>query len=146
MTIVKKVLKEYGADRPGFAFVDPELEDMYTAFNKNKSSYFIIERKSDNKLIGGAGIGPLHGEVETMCELKKMYLLPDARGFGLGYSLLQTVLTCAKKYSYKKCYLETLKNMEKANQLYNKFGFVILDKPLGSTGHYGCDMWYIKKL
>lgn len=60
--------------------------------------------------------------------------------------MLQKILTQAKEYGYKQCYLETLHNMEKANDLYNKFEFILLDKPLGDTGHYGCDAWYIKKL
>lgn len=146
MMIIKKVLIEYGADRPGFAFVDPELENMHKAYSRKAWSYFVVERISDKKILGGAGIGPLLGAEKSICELKKMYLSIDARGLRLGYSLLQKVLARAKEYGYKQCYLETLHSMEKANTLYNKFEFTLLDKPLGDTGHFGCDAWYIKKL
>ena len=51
----------------------------------------------------------------------------------------------AKKY-YEECYIETLNNMIAANKFYKKYGFKNLNKPLGNTGHYSCDVWYIKKL
>ncbi len=146
MMLIKKVLQEHGANRPGFAFVDPELEDMHTAFNQNNSFYFIVKRKSDNKIMGGAGIGVLQGAHPSIGELKKMYFLPEIRGLGLGNILLQHILMTAKQKGYKQCYLETLLSMDKANNLYKKSGFKILAKPLGNTGHYGCNAWYLKKL
>lgn len=146
MLLIKKVLNEYGADKPGFAFTDPELENMYQAFNNKKSVYFVVVRKKDNKLVGGGGIGLLHGEKNSICELKKMYLLNETRGLGLGYQLLTKLLMWAKENGYSKCYLETIDAMDKANYLYKKCGFNILDKPLGDTGHYGCNVWYIKNL
>jgi hypothetical protein len=30
--------------------------------------------------------------------------------------------------------------------LYEKAGFARIDRPLGSTGHCGCDRWYVKTL
>lgn len=146
MAIIKKVLKEYGADRPGFAFVDPELENLHRAFHTNKSGYFVIERKSDKKIVGGAGFGMLAGSDSSICELKKMYLLPEIRGLGLGSHLLKIIFSHAQKSGYKKCYLETLNSMENANYLYQKSGFTPLINPLGNTGHFGCDKWYLKEL
>lgn len=146
MAIIKKVLKEFGADRPGFAFVDPELEDMQKAFSGNRSMYFIVERRSDKKVVGGAGLGPLAGGDKYMCELKKMYFLTEVRGLGLGKILFEYLLSEAQKKGYEQCYLETLKSMEAANHLYYKYGFKPLAKPMGNTGHFGCDAWYIKKI
>ena len=144
MTLIKTISKEFGTNKPGFAFVDPELENMHKSFSGGRQAYFVIERVADKKIMGGAGMGELAGGKESVCELKKMYLHADARGLGLGYALLETVLSSAKKSSYKKCYLETLKSMVQANQLYQKSGFIPLDKPLGNTGHFGCDAWYLK--
>jgi putative acetyltransferase len=36
--------------------------------------------------------------------------------------------------------------MEAASRLYRKNGFVNLEKPLGNTGHYSCNVWMIKEL
>lgn len=66
----------------------------------------------------------------SVCELKKMYLLPEGRGLGLGQILLDKVLSYAKKKGYKQCYLETLQSMDKTSRLYKKTGFIWLDKPI----------------
>ena len=44
------------------------------------------------------------------------------------------------------CYLETLPNMIAAQRFYEKYGFVRIDEPLGDTGHFECDVRYIKEL
>ena len=98
------------------------------------------------ELVGGAGIGPLEGAPKTICELKKMYLLNEARGKGLGQRLLDNCLEAARKAHYKSCYLETLTHMTHARQLYERNGFRPLNGPIGNTGHFGCDNWYEKSL
>jgi putative acetyltransferase len=146
MVIIKNVLQEYGADQPGFAFVDPELNDLCSAYGKKKCAYLVIEKSIDKKIVGGVGIGPLMGGDSLTCELRKMYFLPQIRGLGLGHHLLEKILSVAKENGYRQCYIETIQDMEKANNLYQKFGFIKLRKPLGNTGHYGCNVWYVKKL
>jgi putative acetyltransferase len=36
--------------------------------------------------------------------------------------------------------------MEAAQKLYKKNGFISLEKPMGATGHYSCNVWMLKKL
>lgn len=146
MKVIKTTLKEFGADRPGFAFTDPELENMHAAYSKKKWKYYVIERKKDHKIMGGAGIGKLAGGPANVCELKKMYLLPDARGNGISYLLLQKLMQDAVQMGYESCYLETLESMHRANKLYEAAGFTKLPIPMGKTGHDGCDAWYLLKL
>ena len=43
---------------------------------------------------------------------------------------------------YRTCYLETLAQMERARDLYERFGFLPLEAPMGDTGHFGCNRWY----
>ena len=74
-----------------------------------------------------------------------MYFLQEIRGTGMAHKLMRIALDYAKIY-YKKCYIETLHNMEAANKLYKKYGFVQLEKPLLQTEHYACDVWYIREL
>lgn len=146
MIIVKEVLKEHHADRPGTAFYDEELSNLYRSYTISQSCFYVIEKISNKKIVGGAGIGPLAGGNKTICELKKMHILPEARGIGLGKLLLQKVLNSAHEFGYLKCYLETLSHFYQAKQLYTKMGFIHLDKPMGNTGHHSCDEWMIKKL
>ena len=75
-----------------------------------------------------------------------MYFLPVARGKGLGTQLISKCLEKAKEFGFESCYLETMPYMEAARKLYTKNGFVNLDKPMGNTGHYSCNVWMLKKI
>ncbi|BBM84594.1 bifunctional helix-turn-helix transcriptional regulator/GNAT family N-acetyltransferase [Candidatus Uabimicrobium amorphum] len=143
-SIVRRVLAEFEFSGPGTAADDTELEDMFATYNKPKTAYFIAVK--DNRVIGGGGFAPLKGSKSDICELQKMYLLPEARGLGLGEKLLRQSLEKAKEMGYKKCYLETAFAMNKARNLYKKLGFTELKKSMGDTGHYRCECWYIKEL
>ncbi len=44
------------------------------------------------------------------------------------------------------CYLETLENMTAAQRFYEKNGFMRIDEPVIDTGHFHCDVRYIKEL
>ncbi|NQY44025.1 MAG: GNAT family N-acetyltransferase, partial [Legionellales bacterium] len=98
------------------------------------------------KVVGGAGISQLENTTDNICELQKMYFLPQARGKGLGARMMMNCLEKAKYLGYEKCYLETLPYMKSAVKLYEKTDFKVLDKPLGDTGHYSCSEWMIKEL
>lgn len=95
---------------------------------------------------GRGGLGTLDGSNKFTCELQKMFFLPEARGIGLGQRLLLLLLDDARTRDYKKCYLETLDRMYQANELYQKNGFQLLEKPLGTTRHDSCDRWYLLPL
>ena len=142
--IVRNVLMEMGAPKVGTAYADSQLDFMFEAYKIPKAVYFVVEK--NERIIGLAGIGPLENEVETICELQKMYFLPEARGLGLGFQMMQKCLQSAKDFGYKKCYLETMPYMEDAQKLYKKVGFEYLCEPLGNTGHTSCPVWMIKQL
>lgn len=144
--LIRTTLAEFGANLPGFAFTDSELDAMYAMYSQEKHVYLVIERSEDGKIVGGAGIGPLAGGDMEICELRKMYFLPEIRGIGLSSVLANDLFERARSVGYKRCYLETLKSMTQANAFYKKIGFMELQEPQGSTGHYGCDCWYAKDL
>ena len=64
----------------------------------------------------------------------------------MGSRLLAQILDAARDAGYEQCYLETLEHMEAARRLYRKHGFVSIDKPMGNTGHSGCNSWMVKDL
>jgi putative acetyltransferase len=142
--IVQSVLLEMGAPKVGTAYADPFLFNLFETYDKQKAIYFVIEK--DNKILGGAGIDQLQSTTENICELQKMYFLPEARGGGLGKKLMDMCLQAAKDFGYQKCYLETLPYMEAAQKLYIKTGFRNLEKPIGVTGHNACSVWMIMDL
>lgn len=142
--IIRTVMPEFGADGPGFAIHDPEVNDMYAAYARARSAYFVVER--GGSVVGGGGIAPLEGGSADVCELRKMYFLPEARGVGAGAAMMQRCLDAARNFSFKRCYIETLTGMDAAQSLYRKHGFTPLCEPLGGTGHFGCDRFFILEL
>jgi putative acetyltransferase len=143
--IIRQTLKEFGAARPGTVYYDDTTDALYQLFTGTpRSAYFIAEK--DGKILGGGGIFPTKGLPEDTCELVKMYLLPEARGLGLGRKLIQQSLDFAQQIGFKKVYLETMPELKQALKAYEKLGFVYLDKALGESGHFGCDLWMLKSL
>jgi putative acetyltransferase len=143
-TIIRTVMPEFGADGPGFAIHDTEVDTMYQAYAQPRCSYFVVER--GGAVIGGGGVAPLEGGETEVCELRKMYFLPTARGIGAGTAMMQRCLDAARAHGFRRCYLETLTGMDAAQALYRRSGFVPLCAPMGGTGHHGCDRWFIREL
>jgi putative acetyltransferase len=142
--VIRDVLIEFGVPKVGTAYADASLDCMAETYGNNTSVYFVVE--NNGKIIGGAGIAPLDNFEGNICELQKMYFLPEARGLGLGIKMMQKCLEKAKAIGFEKCYLETLPYMKDATKLYAKVGFESLDKPMGNTGHYSCNVWMLKTL
>jgi putative acetyltransferase len=142
--IVRDVLMEMGAPKVGTAYADPYLDSLFEVYTVPKSIYFVIEK--DGKIIGGAGVMQLDNSDENICELQKMYLLPEGRGLGLGKSLIDNCIEKATEFGFESCYIETMTYMEDAQKLYKKIGFYNLDKQIGNTGHSSCQVWMFKKL
>ena len=143
--VIRAVMPEFGADGPGFAIHDPEVDHMSAAYAGAGAAYFVVV-DSTGQVVGGAGAAPLEGGEPGVCELRKMYFLPAARGQGVGEALLRHCLTVARDLGHRCCYLETLSGMDQAIRLYRKLGFRPLCAPLGRTGHGGCDQWFALEL
>jgi len=142
--IIRTVLLEFGAPKTGTAYEDAATDTMFETYQNKSSAYFVIEYQQ--KIIGGCGFALLENTEEKTCELQKMYFLPIARGKGLGSKLIAKCLEKAKEIGFKNCYLETMPYMDAARSLYAKNGFLNLEKPMGNTGHYSCNVWMLKKL
>jgi putative acetyltransferase len=142
--VIRTVMPEYGASGEGYSIGDFEVDDMFASYSQPRSAYYVIIENS--QLIGGGGIAPLVGGARDICELRKMYFLKNARGRGFGQRLIDLCLARAKEYEFGRCYLETLQSMKEAQALYKKNGFAALPSPMGRTGHYKCNSWYLKSL
>jgi putative acetyltransferase len=142
--VIRTVLIEHNVPKVGTAYADASLDCMFETYSTDRSRYFVLEH--NNQIIGGAGISQLANEKETICELQKMYFLPEARGLGLGMQLMERCLDEARSFGYEQCYLETMPYMTDAQKLYKKFGFEYIDAPMGCTGHTSCPVWMLKDL
>ena len=142
--IIRDTLTEFKANHPGTVYFDASTDHLYELFRTPQSFYYVAE--IDGNVVGGVGIFPTAGLPEFTCELVKMYLLPSARGKGLGKLLIEKALAFAKEAGLRQVYIETMPELRQAMKVYEKFGFGYLDKQLGSSGHFGCEIWMLKSL
>ena len=142
--LIRSVFDEMEIPKVGTAYEDPYLDLMSEEYNKPQSVYFVVE--TEGKIVGCAGIAPLENGDSKICELQKMYFLPETRGLGIGSQMMERCLQEARSFGFEKCYIETMPFMHAAQKLYKKSGFEYLDAPMGNTGHCSCPVWMLKNL
>jgi len=127
-SVIRTVSAEYGltADK-GYTVADPNLDSLY-------------------ELYSGGGVAPLSCSEPDICELQKMYFLPEARGQGQAKKLALMAMGFAKQQGFTRCYLETTAFLKEAIALYEHLGFTHISEPLGCTGHVDCEVRMLKNL
>jgi putative acetyltransferase len=142
--VIQTVFIELGLPLVGTAYTDEETKRMFESYQGENEIYYVLE--SNGQICGGAGIKPLCDFESDVCELQKMYFSAEIRGKGLGKAVLSKCLEQAKVFGFKTCYLETIPDLKAAIHIYESVGFKHIDKALGNTGHYSCDVHMTKKL
>jgi len=142
--VIREVLTEFKANKPGTVYFDPTTDDLYTLFSDPRSTYWVLE--ANGEVVGGSGIFPTDGLPGGCCELVKLYILPQLRGQGFGRQLIEKCFDIAKELGFKQVYLETMPELKMAMSLYERCGFEYLKGPLGNSGHFGCGLWMLKTL
>ncbi len=142
--VVRNTLAEFGANHPGTVYYDPTTDALSELFLKPKSAYYVALK--DERIMGGGGIFPTDGLPEDTCELVKMYLLPEARGIGLGRTIIEKCIETARELGFRRIYLETMPELQQALKVYERFGFTYLTGPMGNSGHFGCELWMILEI
>jgi len=78
----------------------------------------------DGVVAGCGAVRPLPDcDYPNACEMKRLYVRPAFRGFGIGRLLVQALLDEAKRAAYSCVLLDTLDDMEAARELYTSVGF-----------------------
>ena len=143
--VIRAVSAEYGltADK-GYTVADPNLDTLYEVYSQPGHAYWVVEHEGD--VVGDGGIAPLQCSEPDICELQKMYFLPQARGQGLAKKLALQAMAFAREQGFRRCYLETTASLTQAIALYERLGFEHIDEPLGCTGHVDCEVRMLKSL
>ncbi len=138
MGIIQKVLQEYGLPwQPDTA--DRDVIDVESSYIKTGGEFWVVEIQS--KIIGTAAYYPI-ARGHNAVEIRKMYLLPQVRGKGLGKYLLQKLELAIAKKNYQEIWIETASVLVEAVKLYENNGY----KPATEVETDRCDLVYVKKL
>lgn len=144
-SIIRSALEEFGANKPGTVYFDKTTDHLFELFSSNsRCAYFVAEE--DGIILGGSGYFHSVGLSENTCELVKMYLSKEARGKGLGRTMIAHCLAEARSNQFDYIYLESMPELKRAIQVYEQLGFEHLKGPMGNTGHDGCGIWMLKKI
>lgn len=81
----------------------------------------LLARDHRGKPLGCVGLRPI--PPDGCCEMKRLFLMPNARGLGLGRALAEAVIKQAKDLGYGELRLDTLPTMTNAISLYEQMGF-----------------------
>jgi putative acetyltransferase len=136
--VIRMVLAEYSLDwQPEGA--DQDVLEVETFYQVKGGEFWLVEQHT--QIVGTAAYYPvLRGE--NAVEIRKMYLLPEARGRGLGRYLLQTLENAIAARGFQQIWIETDTVLKEAVKLYESSGYQ------ATTGveTQRCDRVYIKVL
>lgn len=117
----RQLLVEYAAGLAidlsfqGFAMELEKLREMYAP----PRGCLLLGRLNERS-VGCAALRPLAGDV---CEMKRLYVQPEARGRGIGRQLAAAIIIRAQGSGYRRMVLDTLATMTPARALYRSLGF-----------------------
>ena len=122
--------------------VDLEFQDFNDELERLPGKYappqgeILLARDSNETIVGCVALRPFGSDGRT-CEIKRLYVIPEARKLRLGRKLVVEIIKAAVAYGYTEMRLDTLGYMHDAIALYMKFGFTPVDAyydtPLADT-------------
>jgi N-acetylglutamate synthase-like GNAT family acetyltransferase len=119
MRIVSTVLEEYGL-KADPATTDRDILDIEASYQANGGTFRVVEAAD----LGVVGCGGLYRVGADEVELRKMYLLPVARGQGVGKRMLRDFIAAARQMGAARMSLETASVLKEAIGLYKGHGFI----------------------
>lgn len=121
LATVRTLLLEYAASLP----VDLDFQDFETEVATLPGKYArprgrLLLARDDERVLGCIGMRPL---TVNDCEMKRLYVRPEARGMQLGRQLVEHLCEEARGEGYTRMFLDTLPTMASAQRLYASMGF-----------------------
>lgn len=134
--LIGQVLTDYGLPwEPAVADLDVvQVETHY-----QEGEFWVVEQAGT--IVGTAAYHPIE-RGEQAVEIRKMYLLPVARGQGLGRFLLGQLEGAIAARGFKEIWLETATVLKKAVRMYESSGYL----PATGVETTRCDRVYKKRI
>lgn len=120
------ILRDYAASLAvdlAFQGFDEELASLPGAYAPPGG--LMLLALVDGAVAGSGAFRPLpDADYPNACEMKRLFVRPAFRRFGLGRILAQALMDRATEAGYSSMLLDTLDDMEAARGLYESLGFV----------------------
>jgi GNAT superfamily N-acetyltransferase len=125
MEPVREILREYARSLDvDLCFQNFEAELATLPGDYAAPSGQLLLAYVDGALAGCGGLRALPDvDYANACEMKRLYVRPAFRRFGLGRALAEALLDEARRAGYSVMLLDTLDEMESARELYASLGF-----------------------
>ena len=136
--VIQSVLAEYGLNWDPLE-ADRDVMEVEQAYHHTGGEFWIIAHS--DKIVGTAGYYPV-SRGNNAVEIRKMYLLPEVRGQGLGTFLLKQLEDAIAERHFSEIWIETASVLTEAVQLYERNGY----QPATGVETARCDRIYVKRL
>ncbi len=138
---VRGLFRAYAASLPvdlGYQGFEDELASLPGAYQPPQGG-LLLARGADGSALGCGAFRPMARAGD--CEMKRVYIAPQARGLGLGVAMVEGLMAMARQAGYRMIALDTLPSMVEAHRLYAKLGFTPIapyyDTPIAGTVFLG---------
>lgn len=139
---IRRLFEAYSASLPidlGLQQIELELASLPGKYAPPQGALFVA--RDGEMAIGCVG---LRAYDEAVGEIKRMYVAPEARGQGVGRTMLTTIVAAGKAHGYDALVLDTLESMDAAISLYVSFGFrrteAYAPSPYPETAYFRFDL------
>ena len=122
MADVERLFRAYAHSLPidlGYQGFEAELAALPGKYGPPAGA-LLIARAPDGGAIGCVAMRPLETGI---CEMKRLWVQPEARGLGLGGALIAAIVGAARAAGYETMRLDTLPTMRAAIAMYARAGF-----------------------
>ena len=136
--LIRDVLVEYGLICEPFG-ADRDVYDVELFYQKKGGEFWVVERQGE--IVGTGAYYPIE-RGKNAVEIRKMYILPAARGQGLGKFLLQELESKIIARGFDEIWIETASVLKEAVKMYETSGYL----PTTGVETPRCDRVYVKSL
>lgn len=106
-----------------FQSFDAEVKDPLKKYGPPKGALFIAYWNDEPA--GCIALQPL--KEEGVCEMKRLYVKPAFRKYGIGKALVEQLLEASRQLGYRSMRLDTLERLQPAIKLYEQYGFKVIN-------------------
>ncbi len=139
----ERLIRAYLSELPfeiDFQDLDRELAELPLEYGPPVGTA-LLARTADGPAVGVVGVRRFgHGAAE----LKRMYVLPEARGSGAGRALAAAAVDAARDLGYRRLLLDTVASMTAAIAVYGALGFTPIEayrhNPLPDARYFALDL------